>query len=186
MIGTFAPGASRALSAIEYAPVSVVVAAYRRSDVAHPIAGFGCLVPKVERRKILGTLFSSSMFEGRAPAGTVILTTFVGGRRNPEVAALADADLVTTVRGDLAALIGASGEPLWTEVIRWPQAIPQYDLGHRERLARLDEAEAVHAGLFFCANYRGGVSVSDCVKNGHAIGEKVAAHADRERLATVA
>jgi oxygen-dependent protoporphyrinogen oxidase len=131
-------------------------------------------VPKVEHRRILGSLFSSSMFEGRAPEGTVILTNFVGGRRNPDVAALPDRELVAAVRADLETLVGAKGEPLWTEITRWPKAIPQYDLGHRERLAHVDAAESTIPGLWFCANYRGGVSVSDCIKNGYAIAEKAA------------
>jgi len=175
IVERLAPDASRALGEIAYAPVAIVATAYRRSDVAHPIAGFGVLVPKVEQRRILGSLFSSSMFENRAPEGTVILTTFAGGRRNPDVAALPDGALVETVRADLAALVGAKGEPLWAQVTRWPRAIPQYDLGHRERLARVERAEAAIPGLWFCATYRGGVSVSDCIKNGYATAEKVGA-----------
>lgn len=178
IIESLAPNASQALRAIEYAPVSIVATAYRRADIAHPIAGFGCLVPKIEKRRILGSLFSSSMFEGRAPEGTVILTTFVGGRRNPDVAALPDKELVATVHNDLAPLVGAKAAPLWAAITRWPQAIPQYELGHGERLAEVDRAEAALPGLWFCANYRGGVSVSDCVKNGHAIAAKVKATLD--------
>ncbi len=175
IVEPLAPKSSQALRAIEYAPVSVVATAYRRADIMHPIEGFGCLVPKIEKRRILGSLFSSSMFAGRAPEGTVILTTFVGGRRNPDIAALPDKELVATVHNDLSALVGAKAAPLWSAITRWRQAIPQYDLGHRERLAEVDRAEAAVPGLWFCANYRGGVSVSDCVKNGHAIAAKVKA-----------
>ena len=167
---------ARALEAIRYAPVSVVASAYRREDVRHDLAGFGFLVPKKERRHILGSLFSSSMFEGRAPAGHVLLTTFVGGLRNPEMTTLPDGELTGAVEEELAALVGA-GKPLWHEIVRWTHAIPQYTLGHLERIAAVDRAAAAFPGLFWCANWRGGVSVSDCVKNGHAMAGTVQAFA---------
>jgi protoporphyrinogen/coproporphyrinogen III oxidase len=184
IVAELAPEASRALAAIDYAPVAIVAAAYRRQDVGHPIAGFGCLVPKVERRKILGSLFSSSMFENRAPEGTVILTNFAGGRRNPEMPSLPDAALADAVCRDLATLVDTRAAPLWTAITRWPRAIPQYELGHGQRVAKVDAAEAANPGLWFCANYRGGVSVSDCIKNGHAIAEN--AHAALARGAGAA
>ncbi len=173
MIGDLAADAARALAAIDYAPIVVVASAFRRSDVAHPLAGFGMLVPKLERRGILGSLFSSSMFEGRAPDGTVLLTTFAGGRRNPEVAAMSDSGVAGMVRAELADLVGARGEPLWQEIVRWPRAIPQYDLGHLARLREVEIAESKWPGLYFCASYRGGVAVGDCIKNGNGIAERV-------------
>jgi oxygen-dependent protoporphyrinogen oxidase len=163
---------ARALAAIEYAPVSVIASAYRREDVAHEVSGFGFLVPKKEGRRILGTLFSSSMFEGRAPAGHVLLTTFAGGRRNPEMTELADGALVQAVGQELSALIGAR-DPLWTETVRWSHAIPQYTLGHLQRIAAVDAASNGLPGVFWCANWRGGVSVADCIKNGDAMAETV-------------
>ncbi len=99
-----APDATRALQAIEYPPVTVVVNAYRREDVTHALGGFGFLAPRVEGRNVLGTLFSSSMFEGRAPAGQVLLTNFVGGRRNPELAAADEETIVEKVAAEHRAL----------------------------------------------------------------------------------
>ena len=113
------------------------------------------------------------MFAGRAPEGAVLLTTFAGGRRNPEVAALGDDAVVDAVTGEHRELLGASAPPLWSAVTRWPQAIPQYDLGHLDRVLPAAEAETEWPGLAFCANWRGGVSVSDCVKNGHATAERL-------------
>ena len=173
MIEGMAPDAAAALAGIEYAPIAIVASAYRRSDVTHSLQGFGFLVPKRERRSILGCLFSSSMFDGRAPEGSVLLTTFAGGRRNAEVAAASDADIAASVRAELASCLGARGAPLWQEVVRWPQAIPQYDIGHLTRLRRIDVAEAAVPGLYFCANYRGGVAVGDRIKCGHAMAEQV-------------
>ncbi len=73
---------------------------------------------------------------------------------------------------ELASLLAAPSEPLWQEIVRWPQAIPQYNLGHLGRLATLDAAEAALPGLFFCASYRGGVAVGDCLKSASAIAQR--------------
>lgn len=174
IIQELAPPASRSLAGIEYAAVAVAASAYRRADIAHSLAGFGCLVPKCERRSILGTLFSSSMFPGRAPDGSVLLTTFIGGRRNPALPGETDDKLEELVHRELMSLIGARAAPLWTTITRWPRAIPQYDLGHLRQLAPLAEAETALPGLRFCASYTGGVSVGDCIKSGHAAADAVA------------
>ncbi|MCM2329553.1 MAG: protoporphyrinogen oxidase [Lysobacter sp.] len=170
-----APDATRALQEILYPPVTVVATAYRREDVTHDLGGFGFLAPRVEGRAVLGTLFSSSMFEGRAPAGQVLLTNFVGGRRNPELAAADDEVIVGKVAAEHRALLGARAPALWNVVTRWPRAIPQYELGHLGRVAKVTEAEKAVPGLKFCANYRGGVSVGDCIANAHATAESLGA-----------
>ena len=173
MVAGMAPDAAAALAGIEYAPIAIVASAYQRSDVAHSLAGFGFLVRKREHHHILGCLFSSSMFDGRAPEGSVLLTSFAGGRRNPEVAAASDVEIATSVRAELAARLGAHGAPLWQEVVRWPRAIPQYDIGHLDRVRRIDAAQAAVPGLYFCANYRDGVAVGDRIKGGHTSAEQV-------------
>ena len=168
-----APAAAQALASIDYAPVASVATLHHRKDIAHSLSGFGLLVPKKERRKILGTLFSSSMFEDRARAGSTLLTTFVGGLRNPELFAESDAEIAGYVHAELETLIGASAKPLWTTITRWTHAIPQYNLGHRELLRAVDDAERAQHGLFLCANYRGGVSVGDCIKSAGAASDAV-------------
>ena len=150
-----------------------IASAYRRDNIRHSLAGFGFLVPKKESRRILGSLFSSSMFEGRAPPNIVLLTTFVGGMRNPELPARSDGMLGTLVHEELAALVGATSPPIWTDITHWPSAIPQYNLGHAERLRPLEDAERARPGLFFCGSYRGGVSVGDCIKSAHATADAV-------------
>lgn len=165
-------GAARALEAIDYPPVAVVASAYRRGDVAHPLDGFGFLAPKKENPPVLGSLFSSTMFANRAPEGTVLLTTFVGGQRSPELARAPEDEIAATVQRALARYVGAA-TPLWSVVTRWPRAIPQYTLGHRERIAAVERAEAAAPGLYFCANWRGGVSIGDCIKSGHAMAERI-------------
>ena len=173
LVRLLAPAATQGLAAIPYAAIASVASAYRRADIAHSLAGFGFLVPKKERRRILGSLFSSSMFEGRAPAGTVLLTSFVGGLRNPELPAKSDAEIAQFVQSELEALAGARGEPQWLAITRWTHAIPQYNLGHRERLRPIEDAERALPGLFFCANYRGGISVGDCIKSAQAMADGV-------------
>jgi oxygen-dependent protoporphyrinogen oxidase len=174
LLRELAPPAAQGLAAIDYAAVASVASVYRRADIGHSLAGFGFLVPKKEQRRILGTLFSSSMFDGRAAEGTVLLTSFIGGLRNPDLPDQSDAMLAHLLQEELAALVGASAEPLWRAITRWTHAIPQYNLGHRERLLPLAAAERALPGLHVCANYRGGVSVGDCIKSAHVAAEVVA------------
>jgi oxygen-dependent protoporphyrinogen oxidase len=168
LLGELAPGAAQALEQIVYPPVASVVSAYRRSNVKHALDGFGFLAPRIEKPSVLGTLFSSSMFDGRTPDGVVATTTFVGGRRAPELAREAPAQIDANVRAALTRYLGA-GEPMWNEITCWERAIPQYTLGHLGRIAAVQSAEQAAPGLYFCANYRGGVSVGDCVKAAHEI-----------------
>jgi oxygen-dependent protoporphyrinogen oxidase len=170
----FAPEAAEALAAIPYAPIAIVVSAYRRADVAHPLDGFGFLAPAVERPRILGSLFSSTMFAHRAEAGTTVFTSFLGGRRDPDRASASDPELLEAVQRELARLAGVSGQPLIHRITRWPFAIPQYTFGHRGRIAVLEQAERDWPGLFFCANYRGGVAISDCLGRGTEVAHAVA------------
>src|SRR5581483_11517884 len=107
------PAYAAALAAIEYAPVLSIASLYRRAQVRHPLDGFGFLVPRVEHRRILGTLFSSSMFPGRAPQDCVLVTTFAGGKRNPGIAALGDDEVGTVVAEELSMLLGATPRPSW-------------------------------------------------------------------------
>ena len=167
IVESLAPSAATALRAIDYPPVAVVASAYRREDVAHDLLGFGFLAPGSERRRILGTLFSSSVFPQRAPPGHVLLTSFVGGSRNRAAAALPDDAIATLVGEELHELIGAS-HPRWTSIVRWPRAIPQYTLGHHERIAAIDAASASWPGLHYCASWRDGASVGDRVLSARA------------------
>jgi len=168
-----APDSARALDEIPYAPVVSVIHGYRRDDVAHPLDGFGMLVPRVERRRILGTLFSASLFEGRAPGDTVLFTSFVGGRRDPGLALRPEEEVAEIVREELADLVGAHGAPVFCALTRWPRAIPQYTLGHADRIRRAEGAQHALPGLYLCASYRGGVAVGDCIRSGYETAEAV-------------
>jgi len=163
------------LERIGYPPVSVVALGFRREAVRHPLDGFGMLVPAVEKRRILGTIFSSGLFPGRAPEGHVLLTTFVGGARQPSFAALAEDDLERLVCDELDALLGVRGEPVFRRIVRWPRAIPQYNLGYGGILSALEKLEAAHPGLHFVGNYRGGIAAGQCIRNGLRLAEEIGA-----------
>ncbi len=160
-----------ALDAIEHPPVASLFLGYRREQVAHPLDGFGLLVPEVERRSILGVLFSSSLFPGRAPAGHVALTVLIGGTRQPALARQSPAALLATAAPDLAALLGVEGAPVFQRSEFWPRAIPQYDLGYEQHLETMAAAERALPGLLIGGQARDGISVPACL----AAGEKLAA-----------
>lgn len=172
------PGALRdglgILDEIEYPPVTVVVHGFRRADVAHPLDGFGMLVPAAERRRILGTLFTSSLFPGRAPEGCVLLTTFVGGARQPRLAELGDDALDQDVCSDLRELLGLDGPPVFRRIYRWPRAIPQYNTGYGRILSALESLEAAWPGLHLAGNYRGGIAAGQCILNGMQLAARIA------------
>ncbi len=165
LVAPVAAQAAAALAGIPYPPVAVAVLAYRRAAMRHALDGFGFLVPQREQRRILGSIFSSTLFENRAPHDQVLLTTFVGGMRQPELAQLAADEIAAVAQKELAGLLGAPRRALWTRVIRWPRAIPQYTLGHLDRIACVEQAERNLPGLYFCANYRGGIAVGDCIRS---------------------
>jgi len=166
----------RLLAEIPHPSVVSVFTGHRREEVAHPLDGFGLLVPAVEDGRILGTLFSSTLFPGRAPEGHVALTTFVGGTRQPELAALDDAALTTLVREELARFLGVGGTPAIVRVQRWPRAIPQYAPGHQRFLTAIARLEAAAPGVFVGGNCRDGISLPNCIAAGHRLAAAVRAH----------
>lgn len=168
-------GDLRAFAEIRYPPVSSVVLGFRRTDVAHACSGFGLLIPKLEGFKSLGTIFSSSLFPNRAPAGHLTLTTYVGGERHPELASLSDDELVQLVCDDLRTLLGARGQPVFRHVAHYPRAIPQYNVGYGRFKERMQHLEQHWPGFFLAGHYRDGVSLSDSILSGIRISERVAA-----------
>lgn len=165
------PGAIDELSRMSHAPCSVVSLGFARQDVGHPLDGFGVLVPRVEKFSILGALFVSTMFEGRAPQGCVNLTAFVGGARQPELAESDDQTLINMVCHDLNRLLDISGDPQFTHLTRWHRAIPQYEVGHQILLDRISELERHLPDIYFAGNYRDGISIPDLLRSGqdHAL-----------------
>lgn len=166
-------GRSRAFAEIPYAPVAVACYGFRREDVGHPLDGFGFLAPREESLRVLGCLFPSSLFPGRAPEGHAALAAFAGGRTDPGVLDLDDDGLHRAVLADLDRSLGLAGEPVVRHLARWPRAIPQYEVGHGRfvELARALEREL--PGLHLAGNFRGGVSVPDCIQNATDLAERI-------------
>lgn len=177
------PAALRRTSApierVEYPPVSTLTLGFRRSDVAHPLDGFGMLIPGVERRSLLGVLFSSSLFASRAPEDHVAITCFVGGARRADLAREDTDQLAGRVRGDLKALLGVRADPVFIKHVYWPRAIPQYTVGYGAIKEAAEATERAHPGLYLTGNYRNGVSVGDCVASGQQVAGRVAAYLTR-------
>ncbi|MAM56510.1 MAG: protoporphyrinogen oxidase [Salinicola sp.] len=173
LLAPLAPALAEPLAAIAYPPVNAIALGFREQDIAHPLDGFGVLIPRSEGRRTLGALFSSTLFPNRAPAGHKLLNVFIGGRQDPGAADGDDAAQVAQVIDDLRDLLGIHGEPVWQKVTRWPQAIPQYELGHLERIAALDAALQGHPGLHLAGNWRGGIAVGDCLENGRLLGARL-------------
>ncbi len=165
LVAEISSSAARALTAIPHPALAVLHLSWPVGAFPTPLAGFGHLVVPQSARRILGAVYSSSLFAGRAPEGQTLLTVFMGGARDPEAATLAEAALVEAAMRDLAAALGVRGAPRAVSVTRYKQALPQYELGHLERMRALEEAERACPGLTFLGNYRGGVSVGDVVKN---------------------
>jgi oxygen-dependent protoporphyrinogen oxidase len=161
------------LAAIEYAGSAVVSLGFPRDRVAHPLDAAGMVVPAAAGHRALAVSFSSSKFPGRAPPGCVLVRVFLGGALDPQTARLPDADLETVARDEAGTLIGARGLPLLVQVDRWEGAMPQYHLGHLDRMARIERAAAA-VGSFALAGaaYRGvgipqviasGIAAADCL-----------------------
>jgi oxygen-dependent protoporphyrinogen oxidase len=131
------------------------------------------LIPKIEGFKILGTIFSSSLFPNRAPAGHLTLTSYIGGQRYPELALLPAEKLVALACEDLRVLLGVTGKPVFQHGVLYPKAIPQYNVGYGRYRELMNEIENRAAGLFFAGHYRDGVSLGDSILSGVNIVERV-------------
>ncbi len=174
VFGTLGERTLASLDHQPHPPVSSLFLGFRREQVAHPLDGFGALVPAAERHSLLGVLFSSTLFPGRAPDGHVALTVFAGGSRQPETGRLSTESLVSRVLPDLRTLLGLTGDPVFTHHTFWPKAIPQYNLGHERFLEPLARCENQHPGLFIGGASRDGISLPDCVQSGDALARKAA------------
>lgn len=163
------------LRTVAYPPVASLALGFRRADVAHALDGFGVLIPSAERRSTLGVLFSSTLFDGRAPDDQVLLTCFLGGVRRPELGTASAETLVKLVQPELAAMLGVTGVPTFVHLTSWPRAIPQYALGHEANADAAERIEAAIPGLLVDGQFRRGVSVGDCVAAGEVIARRALA-----------
>ena len=167
--------AQQQLRSIHYPPVATISMAFNKQQIQHPLDGFGVLLPSKENRQILGALFPSSIFSGRAAVDQHVVTVFVGGGRAGKAMQLSEAERLALVLQELDGYIGISGLPLWSEESYWPAAIPQYELGHLHKVAEIDQALAHLPGLYLRSNWRDGVALGDCVENAQALALQVVA-----------
>jgi oxygen-dependent protoporphyrinogen oxidase len=168
-----APELSKLLAEIPFAPMVVIALGFDRRSVGHDLDGFGMLIPGMERRQLLGALWTSSIFPGRAPKGRVLLRCMTGGIDNPTVLDQDDADLVEMTLSELREPLSIGDAPIMTEVIRHARAIAQYIPGHPARLAAIDRELASLPGLYLTgASYRG-IAVNSCVKEAEALAPTV-------------
>jgi oxygen-dependent protoporphyrinogen oxidase len=152
------------LEAIEYPPVSVLSLGFKRTALTHPLDGFGVLVPECEKRSILGVLFPSSYFEGRAPRDHILLTVFIGGDRQPHLCSDDVQVLEDRIMPDLVDLLGIKEKPVMRHLAHWPRAIPQYKIGYGEIIDAINRIESEFSGLHLAANYRHGISLTYCLE----------------------
>jgi protoporphyrinogen/coproporphyrinogen III oxidase len=158
---------------VDFPPLSVMHLGFMKEQVLHPLDGFGFLVPETEKRRILGALFSSTLFPGRAPAGHHLLTVFIGGGRQPQLAGQKSEDILNMVLAEFKELLGITGDPVFTDHVFWPRSIPAYHVGYDVILETIRNIEAREAGLFLAGNFHGGISVPDCIKNGIELADKI-------------
>jgi len=154
------------LSGITSASSATINLAYKRSDIPHPLDGFGFVVPFIEKRALMACTFSNVKFAGRAPDGFVLLRGFAGGALQPELLDLDDAPLLSRLQTDLRELLGVTTPPLFSEVSRWHNSMPQYHLGHLERVNRIEKRMASLPSLALAGNAYSGIGIPDCIRSG--------------------
>ncbi len=163
------------LRKIPYASSGVVCMAYRRDQIAHDLEGFGLVVPTVEGKNIIAASFSSVKFPGRAPDDQVLVRVFLGGALRPELVDLPNEKLQALAQADLAQLLGITGQPLRTDVVRWQEKMPQYHVGHVQLVDAIENRVADLEGLELAGNAYRGVGIPQCVRSGDTAARRLAA-----------
>lgn len=170
---------SHLLTQIPYASIAVICLGYKRDQVGHDLDGFGFIIPRFEQKRILGTIWSSSIFPDQAPAGTVQMRTMVGGATDPQAAAMSDDRLLGLVTGELRPMLDIAGTPSYVRIYKYDRGIPQFILGHPARLAALDARLARFPGLYFTGNAYDGVGLNDCVVRSDKAVKTIITHLSR-------
>jgi len=166
LLGRLDPGLAERLAAIPFASVAIIHLAFRREDFGRPLEGYGYLIPQVEGSDLLACTWTSSKWGGRAPEESVFVRLYAGRYGGESVIERPDHALVALARAELAATLKVSAEPILSRVYRWERAMPQYTLGHLDRLGEIEGRVLAHRGLFLAgASYRG-VGIPDCIESG--------------------
>lgn len=173
LMSSVSPSIAKELAAIPYESVATVNLAFRRTDVPHALDGFGMVVPAIERRGIVGCTFSSVKFSGRAPEGSVLLRAFVGGALHRAMYELDDSGIQRMVRRELRELLGIEAQPLLSSVRRFRCAMPQYHVGHLDRVKAMEAKLARYPGLFLTGNGYRGIGIPDCIAHAESTAQRI-------------
>ena len=176
MVRAMDPELADAIGGIPSSPLAVIHLGYHQPALGSIPRGFGFLAPRGQGVRILGCLWSSNIFPGRAPEGKVLLTAMIGGAEDPEVMDLPDARLVELARSDLQITMRIGVAPEFVKVFRHPHGIPQYTLGHQDRLRTIRKRLEAHPGLLVCGNSYGGIAVNHCVEEAPGIADELVRH----------
>jgi oxygen-dependent protoporphyrinogen oxidase len=160
---------------IEYAPIAAVSLGYRQADVAHSLEGFGFLIPRSESLRTRGTVWNSSLFLGRAPQGSALLTSFIGGETDPQAVALSPEEIAALVHREIAPILAIRSQPIFSNVQIYQRALPQYNLGHAERIATLERESSSLLNLQLVGNYLRGPAIGACIEQAFAVAEEIRA-----------
>ena len=159
------------LGQIKYASTATINFGYSRAAIAHPLNGFGFVVPLIEKRSLIACTFSSVKFSGRAPDDHVLLRAFAGGALQPEIFALDETEMTRRVEADLRELLGISEDPRFIEVAKWERSMPQYEVGHLDRITELEKLVSELPGLSLAGNAYRGAGIPDCIRSGESAAE---------------
>lgn len=170
------PPLALALREIRYVTTATVSLAYRREEFQHPLNGFGFVVPTPEGRRILACTWTSSKFPHRVPWGYVLLRCFIGGAQQEALAEQEDAALEALAREEIRHIMGMTAMPVLSWVYHWPRGNPQYDVGHLDRVAKMEAMAARHPGLFLTGSAFRGLGLPDCIAQGDATARQVMAY----------
>jgi oxygen-dependent protoporphyrinogen oxidase len=167
------------LGGIPYASTATVTLGYRREGFSHSLDGYGFVIPRIEGRALLASTWSSSKWDHRAPDGSVLIRSYVGGAGRDAVLEGSDEELGELVRADLRHVMGVTEKPVLARVFRWPRAMPQYLVGHLDRLAVIEERLTRLPGVFLAGAAYRGVGIPDCIRDGLGAAERVRAYFDK-------
>jgi protoporphyrinogen/coproporphyrinogen III oxidase len=173
LVGNFAPALATELRPIEYVSTATVTLAFRESDLPRPLDGYGYVIPRREGGKALACTWTSTKFPHRAPEGYALLRVFIGRAGQDDEIAWDDTGLLGIAREELNLTLGITAEPLLTRIFRWEKAMPQYNLGHPERLQRIERFLIAYPGLALAGNAYQGIGIPDCIHSGEMAVQKI-------------
>jgi oxygen-dependent protoporphyrinogen oxidase len=168
LVGDLDPEMAMALRDIPYASTVTLSVAYPLGDIPKPLNAYGYIIPRAEGRSILACTWTSTKFPHRAPDGYGLIRAFIGRAGDDDVLDRTNAELLQMVRAELRDVLGITADPLLYRIFRWPQAMPQYTLGHLDRIAVIDRRLAAHPGLYVAGNAYRGIGLPDCIASGEA------------------